>query len=187
MTFSRRSNWLPATISTPSPPCSRKSSCSGISCNSANKFSTSGDFPDIAVSDKASSIVSADAAEGLQGRWSELDRLSYGGVGGNPPYVRPERGGEVERCHPPLLRTIARFHRRRQKLAGDFGEANLYALFIYRALNDWCRQPNRWGEGAGRMGFVVPLALCGTRENAHCAVCSAPAGAGRSPRSSIWK
>jgi SAM-dependent methyltransferase len=53
------------------------------------------DFPDIAISEKASSIVSHDAEEGLPGRWAELDRLEYGGVGGNPPYVRPERGGEV--------------------------------------------------------------------------------------------
>lgn len=124
------------------------------------------DFPDIAISDKANSIVSADATEGAQGRWAELDRLAYGGVGGNPPYVRPERGGAVSDA------TRAYFEQSRdhpggaKSWPGISAEANLYALFVYRALGDWCRQPNRWGEGAGRMGFVVPLALCGTRENA---------------------
>jgi hypothetical protein len=49
-------------------------------------------------------------------------------------------------------------------------------LFLYKALNDWCRQPNRWGEGAGRLGFVVPLALCGTKENAALRALLGPNG-----------
>ena len=124
------------------------------------------DFPDIAISDKANSIVAAETAEEQPGRWAELDRLEYGGVGGNPPYVRPERGGEVS------VATRAYFEHPREFVGGGktwpgiSAEANLYALFLYRALDHWCRQPNHWGEGAGKLGFVVPLALCGTNENA---------------------
>lgn len=123
------------------------------------------DFPDIAISDKANSIVAADATEAPQGRWAELDRLAYGGVGGNPPYVRPERGGEVSDATRHYFEHSQDFIGGGKSWPGISAEANLYALFIYRALNDWCRQPNKWGEGAGRLGFVVPLALCGTKEN----------------------
>ena len=124
------------------------------------------DFPDIAISDKANSIVSAATADEPQGRWAELDRIEYGGVGGNPPYVRPERGGAVSAATRHYFEQAQEFVGGGKSWPGISAEANLYALFIYRALNDWCRQPNKWGEGAGRMGFVVPLALCGTRENA---------------------
>lgn len=124
------------------------------------------DFPDIAISDKANSIIAADASEGGQGRWAELDRIDYGGVGGNPPYVRPERSGEVSASTRAYFEEPRTLPGTGKIWPGISAEANLYALFIYRALNDWCRQPNRWGEGAGRMGFVVPLALCGTKENA---------------------
>lgn len=124
------------------------------------------DFPDIAVSDKASSIVTPDSAEALPGRWAELDQLEYGGVGGNPPYVRPERGGEVSGGTRAYFEQAREFAGGGRTWPGISAEANLYALFLYRALDHWCRQPNRWGEGAGKLGFVVPLALCGTNENA---------------------
>lgn len=134
------------------------------------------DFPDIAISEKASSIISHDAEEGLPGRWAELDRLEYGGVGGNPPYVRPERGGEVGPATRHYFEQARDFVGGGKSWDGISAEANLYALFIYRALTDWCRQPNRWGEDAGKMGFVVPLALCGTNENAALRRLLAPGG-----------
>ncbi len=134
------------------------------------------DFPDIAISEKASSIVAHDAEEGLPGRWAELDRLEYGGVGGNPPYVRPERGGEVSPATRQYFEHSRDFVGGGKSWPGISAEANLYALFIYRALTDWCSQPNRWGEGAGRMGYVVPLALCGTNENAALRRLLAPGG-----------
>lgn len=134
------------------------------------------DFPDIAISDKASSIVAHDAQDGLPGRWAELDRLDYGGVGGNPPYVRPERGGEVSAATRHYFEQARDFVGGGKSWNGISPEANLYALFIYRALTDWCRQPNRWGEGAGKMGYVVPLALCGTNENAALRRLLAPDG-----------
>lgn len=134
------------------------------------------DFPDIAISDKANSIVAYDAEDGLPGRWAELDRPEYGGVGGNPPYVRPERGGEVSPATRHYFEQARDFIGGGKSWPGISAEANLYALFIYRALSDWCRQPNRWGEGAGRMGYVVPLALCGTNENAALRRLLAPGG-----------
>jgi hypothetical protein len=134
------------------------------------------DFPDIAIGEKASSIVSHDAEEGLPGRWAELDRLDYGGVGGNPPYVRPERGGEVTPATRHYFEQARDFVGGGKSWGGISAEANLYALFIYRALTDWCRQPNRWGEGAGRMGYVVPLSFCGNNENAALRSLFAPGG-----------
>jgi SAM-dependent methyltransferase len=134
------------------------------------------DFPDIAISEKASSIVSHDAEEGLPGRWAELDRLEYGGVGGNPPYVRPERGGEVSPATRNYFEQARDFVGGGKSWDGISAEANLYALFIYRALTDWCRQPNRWGENAGRMGFVVPLSFCGNHENSALRSLFGPTG-----------
>jgi hypothetical protein len=134
------------------------------------------DFPDIAISDKANSIVTYDAEHGLPGRWAELDRIEYGGVGGNPPYVRPERAGEVSPATRHHFEQAQPFVDGDKSWPGISAEANLYALFLYRALNDWCRQPNKWGEDAGKVGFVVPLALCGTRENAALRALFAPGG-----------
>lgn len=134
------------------------------------------DFPDIAISDKASSIVTSDSEEGLPGRWAELDQVAYGGVGGNPPYVRPERGGDLSAATRHYFEERRAFVGGGKSWPGISAEANLYALFLYRALDHWCRQPDRWGEGAGRLGFVVPLALCGTSENAGLRALLGPKG-----------
>ena len=117
------------------------------------------EFPDIAISDKANSIIRPGVEFAQHGRFVELDQPEYGGIGGNPPYVRPERGGELDK------QTIRYFESDHDGWKGISAEANLYALFIYRALDGWCRRPNKWGENAGRLGFVVPLAICGTKEN----------------------
>lgn len=117
------------------------------------------EFPDIAISDKANSIIRPGVEFAQHGRFVELDCPEYGGVGGNPPFVRPERSGALDEL------TTQYFESGVDGWRGISAEANLYALFIYRALDGWCRRPNRWGEEAGRLGFVVPLALCGTREN----------------------
>lgn len=117
------------------------------------------EFPDIAISDKANSIIRPGVEFAQHGRFVELDQPEYGGIGGNPPYVRPERSGEIDDT------TREYFESDHGRWKGISAEANLYALFIYRALDGWCRPPNKWGEDAGKLGFVVPLALCGTREN----------------------
>jgi hypothetical protein len=54
------------------------------------------EFPDIAISDKANSIISPGTEIAKHGRFLELDQRVYGGIGGNPPYVRPERSSEVD-------------------------------------------------------------------------------------------
>ncbi|MDR7154748.1 SAM-dependent methyltransferase [Sphingobium xenophagum] len=117
------------------------------------------EFPDIAISDKANSIIRPGVEFAQHGRFVELDQPEYGGIGGNPPYVRPERSGELDDT------TREYFESDHHGWKGISAEANLYALFIYRALDGWCRRPNKWGENAGRLGFVVPLAICGTKEN----------------------
>lgn len=117
------------------------------------------EFPDIVISDKANSIIRPGVEFAQHGRFVELDRPEYGGIGGNPPYVRPERSGALDEA------TTEYFESDHDGWKGISAEANLYALFIYRALDGWCRRPNQWGEAAGRLGFVVPLALCGTKEN----------------------
>jgi SAM-dependent methyltransferase len=86
------------------------------------------DFPDIAISDKANSIVHADASEQVQGRWAELDRLEYGGVGGNPPYVRPERGGEVSEATRHYFEQARELPGSGKSWPGISAEANLYCL-----------------------------------------------------------
>lgn len=134
------------------------------------------EFPDIAISDKANSIVAAEASDEPQGRWAELDRIEYGGVGGNPPYVRPERGGEVSVATSHYFEQSRDFVGGGKSWPGISAQANLYALFIYRALNDWCRQPNKWGEGAGRMGFVIQLSFCGNKENRQLRQLFGPGG-----------
>ena len=117
------------------------------------------EFPDIAISDKANSIIRPGIEFAQHGRFVELDQPEYGGIGGNPPFVRPERSGELDDT------TREYFESNHEGWKGISAEANLYALFIYRALDGWCRRPNKWGENAGRLGFVVPLAICGTKEN----------------------
>ncbi len=141
-----------------------------------NELMDAEDFPDIAISDKASSIVTTDSEEGLPGRWAELDQVPYGGIGGNPPYVRPERGGEVNAATRHYFEQAREFVGGVKSWDGISAEANLYALFIYRALDHWCRQPNRWGEEAGRLGFVIPLSFCGNNENEELRALFAPNG-----------
>jgi hypothetical protein len=109
----------------------------------------SGEFPDLAISEKANSlnVVTLEAAS--HSRFVELDRAAYDGVVGNPPYVRPERSGEIDNV-------TARYFESRREMDGGVkawsgisSQANLYTLFVYRALDSWCRTPNKHGENAG--------------------------------------
>src|SRR5208337_2425164 len=120
------------------------------------------EFPDIAISDKGNSIAHSLLDVSDHGRWIELDHQTYGAVVGNPPYVRPERSAELDEI------TTRYFEEPRAKpgniasWASISAQANLYALFVFKALDAWCRKPNKRGTNAGRLGYVVPLAFCGT-------------------------
>ena len=114
------------------------------------------EFPDIAISDKANNIVRPGVEFALHGRFVELDRREYGGVGGNPPYVRPERSGAIDDS------TREYFESNFERWPGISAEANLYALFIYRALDSWCRPPNKWLAKwvlLSRWQFAVPTRM----------------------------
>ena len=84
--------------------------------------------------------------------YSELDQPAHDAVIGNPPYVRPERSGESDR--------------ETQAFYQDIGGAkkNAYDLFVYKALTNWCRGAN--GKSApGRLGFVLPLSFCDSKNS----------------------
>lgn len=120
-------------------------------------------FPDLRVSERANSLVPVTLFDPAQNRFGEIDRSGYGAVAGNPPYIRPERGSALE-AHArewfEAPRTV-----NGKTFAGMPVGRNAYPLFIYRALDHWCRQPEN--GAAGLLGFVIPLGLCGSRETAH--------------------
>ncbi|MEM9393774.1 MAG: N-6 DNA methylase [Pseudomonadota bacterium] len=133
-------------------------------------------FPDIPVSDKGNSIVRANLDVAQQGRWAEFDTLSYGGVVGNPPYVRPERAGKLDPASEDYFTSKRDKPGINDSWKGISAEANLYALFLYKALDSWCKKPDRHGLNVGKVGFVLPLAICGTNENAEIRRLFGPGG-----------
>ena len=132
------------------------------------------EFPDIAITNKVDSLVRSQLE--LSGRFAELDQPIYAAVVGNPPYVRKERAGEIDQATKLYFETPRSKPGELEAWHGISAEANLYALFIYRALDSWCRTPDRWGQNAGKLGYVVPLALCGTNENSNLRDLFGPAG-----------
>ena len=122
-------------------------------------------LPAIRVSERANSLVPTDLLTQATTRFSDIDVPGYAAVIGNPPYVRPERGVELE--------TTARLYYKqgvtvRDRVhAGISPDRNLYNLFIYRALDYWCSAAE--GEEAGRPGklaFVIPLGFCAAKSSA---------------------
>ena len=80
--------------------------------------------------------------------FTDLDAPEYAAVVGNPPYVRPER--QVDH-----LRDEDREYFNREISA----EGDLYTLFIYKALDAWCRSGSDQYP-PGKLGFVLPLSFC---------------------------
>jgi N-6 DNA Methylase len=118
-------------------------------------------FPDLRVTERANSLVPGSLYDPTQTRFGEIDRSGYDAVIGNPPYVRAERAGELEahaRAYFTNPRTVGA-----KAFPGVSIGSNAYTLFIYRALDYWCRQPGNGGS-AGKLGFVVPLAFCVSNE-----------------------
>jgi type I restriction-modification system DNA methylase subunit len=118
-------------------------------------------FPDLRVTERANSLVPGSLFDPSQTRFGEIDRTGYDAVIGNPPYVRAERAGELEeqaRDYFAGSRTVGG-----KTFPGISIGSNAYTLFIYRALDQWCRQPGG-SAPPGKLGFVVPLAFCVSNE-----------------------
>lgn len=110
-------------------------------------------FPDILITAKVNSLVTADRWRAIE-RFGELDVSEYDVVVGNPPYVRAERSDQD-------LDAVSRqeFERGRSGFHGVSSKMNVYGLFLYRALDRWCKPADAEGNGAGRVGFVLPISL----------------------------
>jgi SAM-dependent methyltransferase len=121
-------------------------------------------FPDLRISERANSLVPMTLLDPSQNRFGEIDRTGYGAVTGNPPYIRPERGPGLE-AHAQEWFESPRTVNGKVFPGMPVGR-NAYPLFIYRALDHWCRQPQE-GQRAGLLGFVTPLGMCGSRETAR--------------------
>lgn len=116
-----------------------------------NDIEASG-FPDIRVTAKVNSLVERDHWSALD-RFAEIDQPEYDAVAGNPPYVRAERSAQ-----DLDTRSQQEFERPRGGFPGVSSRLNAYALFLYRALDRWCRPPDADGN-AGKVGFILPVSL----------------------------
>jgi SAM-dependent methyltransferase len=121
-------------------------------------------FPDLRISERANSLVPVTLLDPSQNRFGEIDRTGYGAVTGNPPYIRPERGPGLE-AHAQKWFELPRTVNGKTFPGMPVGR-NAYPLFIYRALDHWCRQPEK-GQRPGLLGFIIPLGMCGSRETAR--------------------
>jgi SAM-dependent methyltransferase len=114
-------------------------------------------FPDIMVTGKVNSLIIPDKWASLE-RFNEIDQPIYDAVIGNPPYVRAERSAQELDQH-----TINYFEHGRDGERGISAKRNAYTLFIYRALNSWCKPIDDEGK-AGKLGFIVPVSLFDANE-----------------------
>ena len=112
-------------------------------------------FPDLRIADGVNAISHQNKL--LKGRtadiYEELDQATHDIVVGNPPYVRPERSGELDRASADFYTPIGG------------GKKNFYDLFVYKTLQSWCK-PSIDNQPAGRMGFVLPLSFCDSQNSA---------------------
>lgn len=115
-------------------------------------------FPEIRIADRQNSLKQTDV-HSQHGLYAEMNSPIHAAVIGNPPYVRPERNTQV------LQGQDAQFF-------ADIGttDKNLFSLFIYKALQGWCRPQSVGADGklieAGYLAFVVPLSFCDNDDNA---------------------
>jgi type I restriction-modification system DNA methylase subunit len=106
-------------------------------------------FPELKIAERANSLVPSSLNDPSQNRFGEIDRSGYAAVVGNPPYVRPERGQDLDES----ARIYFQEPRERNGRAyeGITPDKNVYRLFIYRALDYWCprwrtARPENWGS-----------------------------------------
>ena len=116
-------------------------------------------FPDIRITAKINSLVEHDHFAALD-RFAELDTPDYDAVVGNPPYIRAERSAQALD-----LRSQQEFEREKAGHKGVSSKLNVYALFLYRALDRWCKSADANGK-AGLVGFVLPVSLFDSNDTA---------------------
>lgn len=109
-------------------------------------------FPDVLVTAKVNSLVERDHWGALD-RFAEIDVPEYDAVIGNPPYVRAERSDQALDT-----RSQKEFERGRNGFHGVSSKLNAFALFLYRALDRWCKPADAEGH-AGKVGFVLPVSI----------------------------
>lgn len=114
-------------------------------------------FPDIVVTAKVNSLVAHDHWNALD-RFTEIDVPEYDAVLGNPPYVRAERSAQALDA-----RSEHEFQRGRDGFPGVSSKLNAFALFMYRALDRWCK-PSQADSPAGKLGFIIPVSLFDANE-----------------------
>jgi N-6 DNA Methylase len=137
------------------------------------------EFPDIAISDKANSIIRPGVEFAQHGRFVELDQPKYGGIGGNPPML----GRSVP----------ARSMIRRESIMRAAMIAGLvfrqrptftHSSFIVHSMAGVVTRIN--GERTrGSWGLSFRLRYAAPKKMPNCAASSVPMGAGRSGKSSI--
>lgn len=126
-------------------------------------------FPDLRVTAKVNSLVERDHWSSLD-RFAEIDQPEYDAVIGNPPYVRAERSAQALD-----KRSQQEFERPKNGFPGVSSRLNAFALFLYRALDRWCRPPNESGD-AGKVGFILPVSLFDSNDTAQLRKLFMPGG-----------
>lgn len=129
-------------------------------------------LPLLQVAERANSLVPTVLQDQSTTRFGDIDRDDYAAVVGNPPYVRPERGLELD----PAARDYYDSTREIDGVArqGVSVDRNVYRLFIYRALDHWCANPA--GDRIGKLAFVLPLGFCSGADAKDLRALFAPGG-----------
>lgn len=109
-------------------------------------------FPDLLITGKVNSLVESNHWESLN-RFAEIDQTKFDLVVGNPPYVRAERSSQALD-----KRSCVEFERPKNGFHGVSSKLNSYALFLYRALDRWCRPVDENGN-AGKVAFILPVSI----------------------------
>ena len=129
-------------------------------------------LPPLSIAERANSLVPTVLRDQSTTRFGDIDRDDYAAVLGNPPYVRPERGLEID----PSARDYYDSTREIDGVArtGVSVDRNVYRLFVYRALDHWCSNPA--GDRPGKLAFVLPLGFCSGADAADLRALFAPGG-----------
>ena len=119
-------------------------------------------LPLLSVAERANSLVPTLLRDQSATGFADIDRNDYAAVVGNPPYVRPERGLDLD----PAARSYYETGRTVDTVVfpGINVDRNVFRLFIYRALDHWCAKPD--GGRTGKLALVLPLGFCSGADSA---------------------